>query len=70
MDKALQLSLGDLTLLILSKLVLGCDLAVESAGVEDLENDVEDDQESQKSNSCVKQEHRTKEQCPDDHRDD
>ena len=36
-----EFSFGDLALLVLPQLVLGCDLAVEGAGVEDLEDDVE-----------------------------
>lgn len=53
---------------VLSALFLGCDVAVEIVGVEDLEHDVEDDHEGEEDATSEEQEHRAKENGPDDQR--
>ena len=55
-DRLLQLRRRNLAFLLLSKSVFRRDIAIEDARVKDLEDDVEDDQDSQKATCCIKQE--------------
>ena len=69
MHVLLQLSFGNFTLFVLAKLVFRGDPAVESAHVEDLEDDIQDDEQGDKGASCDEQEYRAEEQRPDYPRD-
>jgi len=64
-DIAFKFSFTDFALFVLAKLVLRCDFAVECARVEDLEDDVQNDQESKQAAPCKEQEHCAEEKSPD-----